>query len=253
MVGHAQDMRRNSCTGFVPMRVLQPVSEAVPFVPQFSPDFRIAVCFPDSYTSTTTMPLLWPLAFMAALAPILLWQALWERLSAVLTPFSLWSSYIRRQRSTTQQACTSRHGGHLPPANPAQVAALIQSRRSIFPKSMTGATVSKDSIMAMLEAANWAPTHGHTEPWRFVVLGKAGMQAMQSLTEDIFRCQLAEQPVMLQVKGSSKAVFAPATQQATHSSQSCLVKYWVQLTTSQCDMVSSLLPDIAAAACAAVA
>ena len=25
----------------------------------------------------------------------------------------------------------------------------------------------------MLEAANWAPTHGKTEPWRFVVLDRA--------------------------------------------------------------------------------
>lgn len=162
--------------------------------------------------TTTTMLLLWTLACMAAVAPILLWQALWVRLSAVLTPFSLWSSYIRRQRSTTQQACASRHSGHLeelPPATPAQVAALIQSRRSIFPKSMTGATVSRDSIMAMLQAANWAPTHGRTEPWRFVVLGQAGMQAMQLLTEDIFRCQLADQPVLLQVRGTSEAVIYP--------------------------------------------
>lgn len=210
--------------------------------------------------------MLWTLAFMAAaaaVAPVLLWQALWQRLGAALAPFYLWSSYIRSQRSsTTHQACASRHGGHwqvhVPPATPAQVAALIQSRRSIFPKSMTGATVSRDSIMAMLEAANWAPTHGRTEPWRFVVLGQAGMQAMQLLTEDIFRCQLAEQPEELQVRGTLEAVLAPATQQAVHSSHSCLVKdlemgaadnIIVCTRVSMCD----LLPDVAAATCAAVA
>ena len=29
-------------------------------------------------------------------------------------------------------------------------------------------------VQLMLEAANWAPTHGKTEPWRFVVLDRAG-------------------------------------------------------------------------------
>ena len=29
------------------------------------------------------------------------------------------------------------------------------------------------STQLMLEAANWAPTHGKTEPWRFVVLDRA--------------------------------------------------------------------------------
>ena len=30
--------------------------------------------------------------------------------------------------------------------------------------------MSSELLRAMLEAANWAPTHGITEPWRFVVL-----------------------------------------------------------------------------------
>ena len=32
---------------------------------------------------------------------------------------------------------------------------------------------SPRSSQLMLEAANWAPTHGKTEPWRFVVLDRA--------------------------------------------------------------------------------
>jgi len=64
---------------------------------------------------------------------------------------------------------------------------------------MTGATVSQENIIAMLEAANWAPTHGRTEPWRFVVLGKQGMQDMQSVTEEVFKSRLADQPELLQV------------------------------------------------------
>lgn len=37
----------------------------------------------------------------------------------------------------------------------------------------------------MLEAANWAPTHGRTEPWRFVVLGADALQDMISLTDRV--------------------------------------------------------------------
>ena len=46
---------------------------------------------------------------------------------------------------------------------------LIASRRSVFPKDYTGAAVPRDAIERALGAANWAPTHGKTEPWRFVV------------------------------------------------------------------------------------
>lgn len=37
----------------------------------------------------------------------------------------------------------------------------------------------------MLEAANWAPTHGRTEPWRFVVLGADALQDMIHLTDRV--------------------------------------------------------------------
>ena len=33
---------------------------------------------------------------------------------------------------------------------------------------------STHGVQLMLDAANWAPTHGKTEPWRFVVLDRAG-------------------------------------------------------------------------------
>ena len=34
----------------------------------------------------------------------------------------------------------------------------------------------------LLEAANWAPTHGRTEPWKFVVLGRAKQEELLDLT-----------------------------------------------------------------------
>ncbi|GAB5365771.1 hypothetical protein AAMO2058_001086800 [Amorphochlora amoebiformis] len=47
---------------------------------------------------------------------------------------------------------------------------LIKTRRSIFEKDFTGKRVPESIIEKMLEGANWAPTHGKTEPWRFVIV-----------------------------------------------------------------------------------
>ncbi len=46
---------------------------------------------------------------------------------------------------------------------------IIRNRRTIKPKLMSDRPVSDAIVREMLENANWAPTHGMTEPWRFVV------------------------------------------------------------------------------------
>jgi len=46
---------------------------------------------------------------------------------------------------------------------------LIHRRRSIFPKVFTGERIADDVILQLLENANQAPSHKHTEPWRFHV------------------------------------------------------------------------------------
>jgi nitroreductase len=45
----------------------------------------------------------------------------------------------------------------------------IEKRRSIKPEQMKPDPLDRALIEQMLRAANWAPSHGHTEPWRFVV------------------------------------------------------------------------------------
>ena len=40
----------------------------------------------------------------------------------------------------------------------------------------------RQEVEQLLEAANWAPTHGRTEPWRFVVLGQEAQTALIDLT-----------------------------------------------------------------------
>jgi nitroreductase len=46
---------------------------------------------------------------------------------------------------------------------------LIVNRRSIKPAVLNGKKIDDQQIVQLLTVANWAPTHGFTEPWRFVV------------------------------------------------------------------------------------
>lgn len=77
-------------------------------------------------------------------------------------------------------------------ANADQVMQLIKSRRSVFPKDFTGRLVDRATIEGMLEAANWAPTHGRTEPWRFVVLSEDGLQTMIKITDQVMQSAFSE-------------------------------------------------------------
>ena len=48
---------------------------------------------------------------------------------------------------------------------------LIKSRRTVMPKEyLPDEKLSTDEIEAIVEAANWAPTHQKNEPWRYAVL-----------------------------------------------------------------------------------
>lgn len=49
------------------------------------------------------------------------------------------------------------------------IAKTISNRRAVFPVQYNSEAISKEDIKTILEAANWAPTHRRTEPWRFKV------------------------------------------------------------------------------------
>ncbi|NCD71105.1 nitroreductase family protein [Mucilaginibacter agri] len=49
------------------------------------------------------------------------------------------------------------------------VAETIKKRRTIKPATMNGNKIPNGQVAALLELADWAPTHALTEPWRFVV------------------------------------------------------------------------------------
>ena len=53
---------------------------------------------------------------------------------------------------------------------------IIRNRRSSKPALMNGKKIDDAAIRQLLELADWAPTHGHTEPWRFIVFANDAVQ-----------------------------------------------------------------------------
>ena len=68
-----------------------------------------------------------------------------------------------------------------------QINHLIRNRRSVFPKMYTGEPVPREIIEAMLENANWAPTHKFTEPWRFTVFYQDQIKQFAQFQSDLYR------------------------------------------------------------------
>ena len=73
---------------------------------------------------------------------------------------------------------------------------VIRRRRTVKPKEFSDQTISNEILDEILENANWAPTHGFTEPWRFSVFtGEARHELAEFLaatykavtTEDTYR------------------------------------------------------------------
>jgi nitroreductase len=57
---------------------------------------------------------------------------------------------------------------------------IVINRRSTKPADFNGKKIEDEHIRQLLELANWAPSHGLTEPWRFVVYsGEAVRQFCQ--------------------------------------------------------------------------
>ncbi|HTN16661.1 MAG TPA: nitroreductase [Chitinophagaceae bacterium] len=48
---------------------------------------------------------------------------------------------------------------------------IITSRRTIKPQQMNGKKIDNAVVEQLIGLADWAPTHGRTEPWRFYIFG----------------------------------------------------------------------------------
>jgi nitroreductase len=85
-----------------------------------------------------------------------------------------------------------------PPERDAQSAArlfnAIATRRSFSLKEIAPGPIDRHLVERMLEAANWAPSHGKTEPWRFVVYSGAARRIIGDAFGAAFRQLNPEQP-----------------------------------------------------------
>jgi len=64
---------------------------------------------------------------------------------------------------------------------------IIQSRRSTKPAEMNGKKIDNALINQLLALADWAPTHGRTEPWRFIVYENEAKQAFCSAHAELYK------------------------------------------------------------------
>lgn len=53
---------------------------------------------------------------------------------------------------------------------------IIKQRRTVKADKMNGHKIADKKIEAILQSADWAPNHGNTEPWRFVVYSGNGVK-----------------------------------------------------------------------------
>ncbi|TAF67263.1 MAG: nitroreductase [Cytophagales bacterium] len=70
---------------------------------------------------------------------------------------------------------------------PEETFQLIRQRRSVFPAQYTGERIEDSLVWQILESANWAPTHGKTEPWRFVVFTKDALPKLADAQAEAYQ------------------------------------------------------------------
>ncbi|MEO0339393.1 MAG: nitroreductase [Bacteroidota bacterium] len=70
---------------------------------------------------------------------------------------------------------------------------LIQKRRSIYPPSYVDKPIPKEILEEILEAANWAPNHRKTEPWRFKVIRGGAKERLGQYMADFYKANTPEE------------------------------------------------------------
>ncbi|MDX5437446.1 MAG: nitroreductase [Pontibacter sp.] len=64
---------------------------------------------------------------------------------------------------------------------------VIETRRTTKPPKMDGRRIPDEQITQLLQLADWAPTHGHTEPWRFIVYTNAAKNEFCRQHAELYR------------------------------------------------------------------
>lgn len=72
--------------------------------------------------------------------------------------------------------------------NVEEVNDLMRNRRSVFPDQFeAGKHIPDEIINQILENATWAPSHGQTEPWHFVVFAGDGLKTFANFQSGLYQ------------------------------------------------------------------
>jgi nitroreductase len=63
---------------------------------------------------------------------------------------------------------------------------IIKNRRTIGPAIMNGKIIPDEQVKQILELADWAPTHGYTEPWKYFIFTGEALKAFSKAHADIY-------------------------------------------------------------------
>jgi len=74
-----------------------------------------------------------------------------------------------------------------------EVTRLIRTRRSVYPQQFSGEIIPREMVETLLENAHYAPTHGRTEPWHFLVYAGEGRRHFGELHADLYRTHTPEE------------------------------------------------------------
>jgi nitroreductase len=74
-----------------------------------------------------------------------------------------------------------------------QISKVIRSRHTTKAAAMNGKAIPDNQVRQLLELADWAPTHGKTEPWRFFVYGGNALKRFGQLHAELYLSCTAEE------------------------------------------------------------
>jgi len=75
---------------------------------------------------------------------------------------------------------------------------IIQTRRTIKPFLMNGQQIPEEKVMDLLQLAHWAPTHGLTTPWRFILFAEGKVQEFCHQHAALYQQHIAPEKFMLE-------------------------------------------------------
>lgn len=75
--------------------------------------------------------------------------------------------------------------------NLSEITELIRDRRTIYPEQYSDRKIHREQIELLLNNAVWAPSHGNTQPWKFVVFQD---DTLEDLSQTLGNIYLQETP-----------------------------------------------------------